>query len=126
MLLMGALLVVVILVGAAFDAHSDSGPANAPLSYIADPQVYHLLKENDQFRVILAKRPPGHKDAWHSHSALALYNLTDCEGHLFTPDGKVINVKGKAGTVVLNPATPSHAADNTGSSECDQLIVERK
>jgi hypothetical protein len=125
-MLLAAMLAGSFVAGVAFKAYSDAGPASAPLSYIADPQTYHLLKENDQFRVIMAKRPPGHKDAWHSHSALALYSLTDCQGHLFSADGKVIDVKSKAGTVILNPATPSHTADNTGTTECDQLIVERK
>ena len=120
------MLVAGLVAGHAIDAFSQSGPPSAPLSYIADPQVYTLLKENDQFRVIMAKRPAGHKDNWHSHSTLALYNLTDCEGHLFTPDGKVIETHAKAGDVIFNPATPSHTADNSGKAECDQLIVERK
>src|SRR5574340_1127405 len=50
---------------------------DAPLSYKASPDVYKLLAENDQFRVILQTSKPGQRDQWHSHSALAGYRLTD-------------------------------------------------
>ena len=45
--LFGAMLAGSFVAGVAFKAYSDAGPASAPLSYIADPQTYHLLKEND-------------------------------------------------------------------------------
>jgi len=47
---------------------------------------------------------------------------------LHLPDGKTVggDTVAKAGTVNFNPPTPSHSAENTGSAECRQLIVERK
>src|SRR4051794_40606952 len=35
---------------------------NAPLSYVANPGVYKVLAENDQFRVVLATWKPGQRD----------------------------------------------------------------
>jgi len=109
-------------------AFAQAAPPNAPLSYIAEPSVYKLTNENDQFRVIAVTRPAGHRDAWHSHSPGVVYMLTDCQTRLIAPDGKTTggDTIAKAGSVVLNPAIPSHASQNTGPSECRQLIVERK
>jgi hypothetical protein len=98
---------------------------DAPPSYVADP-VYTLLSENDQFRVIMAKRPVGHRDAWHSHLPQASYNLTECPSRAYLPDGTAQDFALKAGAVQLVPAIPSHALENIGTAECDQLIVERK
>ena len=109
-------------------AFAQAGPQTAPLSYVAEPSTYKLLSENDQFRVIDVHRPAGHRDAWHSHSPAVVYGLTDCQTRLHFPDGKTAggDAPTKAGTVIFNPAVASHAAENTGTAECHQLIIERK
>jgi hypothetical protein len=58
---------------------------DAPLWYIASPKVYKLLAVNDQFRVILQTKKPGERDAWHSHSTLAGYRLSDCTHEPIVP-----------------------------------------
>ena len=40
---------------------------DAPPSYIAFPDVYKLVQENEHFRVIEATWQPGQKDVMHSH-----------------------------------------------------------
>jgi hypothetical protein len=99
---------------------------NAPPSYVADPAVYKVIDENDQFLVISAKRPVGHRDAWHSHLALTWYNLTDCPSRVYTPDGKTVEFIAKANSHGLMSAVPSHALENIGTAECGQIIVEHK
>jgi mannose-6-phosphate isomerase-like protein (cupin superfamily) len=100
---------------------------DAPLSYKAAPDVYKLLFENDQFRVILQTSKPGKRDALHSHSALVTYRLSDCTGRLHYPDGKSTEpVPRKRGSVTFLPAQPSHSFENTGKTACEGLIVERK
>jgi hypothetical protein len=123
LLALGLDLLVAGFTGGAF---AQAPPQKAPPAYVADPAVYKLLGENDQFLVIMAKRPAGHRDAWHSHLPNAVYNLTDCDSRIYTPDGKILEAKRKAGVVFLQPAVPSHAVENIGTAECDQLIVERK
>jgi hypothetical protein len=108
---------------------AQQGPENAPLSYVADPKVYHLISENDQFRVVEVTRPAGFRDAWHSHGkATVVYNLTECQTRLHLPDGKSTGgtAAAKAGSVVYNGPIPSHSAENVGSAECRQLLVELK
>ena len=100
---------------------------NAPPSYVAAPDVYKLLGENDQFRVILSTWKPGQRDAWHSHLGPAtVYRLADCKWRIHTPDGKVQERSGKRGEVSFNAIIPSHSFENVGTTECTSLIVERK
>ncbi len=100
---------------------------NPPPSYIAASDVYKLLAENDQFRVIQATWKPGQRDAWHSHAgALASYLLTDCKSRVHTPDGKYQERSRKAGEANFSPIIASHAIENVGTTECRLVIVERK
>ena len=99
----------------------------APLSYIASPDVYKLVAENSQFRVIIATWKAGQSDMQHSHSQSAVYRLTDCRAQVVGPSGKVLGESEvKAGSVVLQDAIPSHSFKNTGTTDCQVLIVERK
>lgn len=98
-----------------------------PPSYKASPDVYKLIAENEQFRVIQATWKPGQRDAWHSHAgALVAYRLSDCKSRIHTPDGKYQDRNGKAGEVTFNPVIASHSFENVGTTECKSLLVERK
>ncbi len=97
-----------------------------PLSHKASPDVYKLLAENDQFRIILQTSKPGQRDQWHSHSALAGYRLTDCTSRLHTPDGKYTDSVRKRGETFLLPTVKSHSFENRGKTNCEAVIVERK
>ena len=100
---------------------------NAAPSYIAAPDVYKLLSENDQFRVILATWKPGQRDAWHSHAGPSVvYRLTDCSNRAYTPGGQVGGRSGKRGDVAFNAIIPSHSLENVGTADCQVVIVERK
>jgi len=96
-------------------------------SYKAAPDVYQLISENDQFRVIMATWKPGQRDVWHSHAgAAASYRLTDCKATAYTPDGKTQSREAKRGEVLYNPVIASHSVENTGTADCQVLIIERK
>ncbi|MCC7487514.1 MAG: cupin domain-containing protein [Burkholderiales bacterium] len=124
----GRLLSIVasLVAAAGITTPSAAFAADAPLSYKASPQVYKLLGENDQFRVILQTSKPGQRDDWHSHSALATYRLADCTSRLHLPDGKYRDSSRKSGEVAFLPAVSSHSFENTGKTDCVALIVERK
>ena len=116
------------LASSACGVAAQQGPVNAPLSFLADPKVYHLVSENDQFRVVEVTRPAGYRDAWHSHGkATVTYNVTDCQTRLHEPDGKSTGgAMVKPGTVAFLGPIPSHSAENVGSSECRQILFELK
>jgi hypothetical protein len=99
---------------------------DVPLSFHANPDVYKVLAENDEMRVVLATWKPGQKDKSHSHPMAAVYTLKDCQARIVTPDGKVKEVSNTAGTARVNPEVKSHTFENTGKTECQQVLVERK
>lgn len=100
---------------------------NAPSSHVANPGVYKVLQENDQFRVVLATWKPGQRDEFHSHPANATYTLTPCHARLYGPDNKVLGeAQRPAGFAALQPPIASHSFENIGTNECQILIVERK
>jgi hypothetical protein len=99
----------------------------SPPSFQGDPDVYKVIFENDQFRVILAMRKKGVHDKPHGHPLPSIvYFVTDCTTKQYTPDGKSTESTGKAGTAREAPVVASHSAENTGPNDCQQLFVERK
>lgn len=96
-------------------------------SYKADPDVYKVIFEDANFRVIEVNRKKGVKDKPHGHPVPGvIYNVTECKSKLYNPDGKVIDNDGKAGTANATPVIASHQAENVGAADCKQLIVEKK
>lgn len=95
----------------------------------ASPNIYRILAENDQFRVIEAIWQPGQEDNFHSHPAdrVSLYQ-TDCSLQLTNPDGTSRVGKPKAGTAKARTGMPvkSHRVKNLGDQVCIIRIVELK
>jgi hypothetical protein len=111
-----------VLVGMAMTANA----GDVPLSFQANPDVYKVLAENDEMRVVLATWPAGHKDKSHSHPMAAVYTIKECHARITTSDGAVKEVNNKAGGARVNPPVKSHTFENIGKTECQQLLVERK
>ena len=100
---------------------------NAPPTYQADPGVYKIIFEDQNFRVIAATWKAGATDKPHSHPVPSVvYSVTDCAFKLTSADGKTINLNPKAGTVTAVPITASHTATNVGPTDCQSVFVERK
>jgi hypothetical protein len=100
---------------------------NAPPTYQGDPDVYKVIFEDQNFRVIASTRKKGVHDKVHGHPvASVVYSLTDCATKLYSSDGKTSEVTSKAGTANAVPVIPSHSAENTGPVVCQQIFVERK
>jgi mannose-6-phosphate isomerase-like protein (cupin superfamily) len=107
--------------------HSVWAQAAAPRSFLASPEIYKVIAENEQYRVIAATWKPGQRDNWHSHGAPAAgYNVTDCTVRLHSPDGKSTDIKSKAGDARVGAQVPSHSLENTGSAECKLILFEPK
>lgn len=101
--------------------------ADAPPSYQADPSVYKVIFEDQNFRVIKGTWKPGVHDKVHSHPLAAVtYYLTNCDIRVYTPSGKSRDFHAKAGFAHAAPIVSSHSAENIGPAECDALFVERK
>ena len=100
---------------------------SAPPTYQADPSVYKIIFEDQNFRVISGTWAPGATDKPHSHPVPSIaYALTDCTLQLTSADGKTVTLTPKAGSANAAPVTASHTAHNMGPSECRTVFVERK
>lgn len=110
-----------------FMASSVAIAQNAPPSYQGDPDVYKVIFEDQNFRVISAIHKKGIHDKVHGHPLpFIVYNVTDCTTKIYESDGKTREVIGKAGTARANPVIASHSAENTGPADCQQIHIERK
>ena len=101
---------------------------NAPPSYQGDPDVYKLIFEDQNFRVIASTRKKGVHDKVHGHPvASVVYYVTDCTTRTYGPDGKPgADSTAKAGTARPVAVIASHSAENTGAVDCQTIFVERK
>jgi hypothetical protein len=100
---------------------------DAPPSYQADPSVYKVIFEDQNFRVIAATWTKGAADKPHSHPLpFVVYALDDCTVRVHNPDGTTRELKNKAGGASAGPITVSHTAENIGDSQCRAILVERK
>jgi len=100
---------------------------SAPPSYQADPDVYKVIFEDQNFRVIAATWKKGVHDKPHSHLVPSVaYFLTDCMSRIYEPDGKTRESNTKAGAAHAVPITQSHSAENIGPADCSVVFVERK
>jgi hypothetical protein len=95
-------------------------------TYKADPDVYKIIFEDANIRIIEAVRKAGVTDKLHGHPvASVVYNVTDCKTKL-TADGKSRETDVKAGSVTSLPVIPAHTGENTGTTDCKQLFIEKK
>jgi hypothetical protein len=114
---------------ASFVMAQDKGKAAkaAPPSYQADPDVYKVIFEDQNFRVIELLRKKGVRDKPHGHSLpFVSYTLNDCTQKFYAADGKVTERSSKAGTVRATPVIASHSVETTGTTDCHSILVERK
>jgi hypothetical protein len=99
----------------------------APPTYQADPSVYKVIFEDENFRVIEGTWKKGEHDKAHSHPVPSVsYALNDCIIRVYAADGKTTDVTNKAGTARAVPITPSHSAENISPGDCQVVFVERK
>jgi hypothetical protein len=97
----------------------------APPTFQGDPDVYKVIFEDQNFRVIAATWKKGSADKPHSHP-VPFNALDDCTIRAHNPDGSTRDINSKAGTAFAGPVTASHTAENTGPADCHALFVERK
>ena len=99
----------------------------APPSFQADPNVYKVIFEDENFRIITATWDKGVHDKAHSHTVPSVvFFFDDCAARLHASDGKATDATFQAGTARTVPLTQSHSVENIGPDQCRALVVERK
>ena len=90
---------------------------SAPPTFRGDPDVYKVIFEDQNFRVIDVNRKKGVTDKPHGHPVPGIiYNITDCSTRLRDAGGQTRDNVGKAGTASATPIVASHTAENTGAA----------
>ena len=110
-------------------ASSAAMAQNAPPSYQGDPDVYKVIFEDQNFRVIDSIRKKGVHDKLHSHPVPSIvYYVTECTSVVYGPDGKPTGSPSvvKADTARVVPINPAHSVENVGPADCHAIFVERK
>jgi len=111
----------------AFAASETAVAQVSPPSWTASPDVYKVVVENGQFRVVEGTWIPGQRDQFHSHPNGGLvYFVTDCLLRLHSPDGRTENVHQSAGSGSWQPAFDSHWVENVGKETCKEVLFEPK
>jgi beta-alanine degradation protein BauB len=89
------------------------------------PQLYTVLLENDQVRVLEYRLKPGEKEPMHTHTSGVLYIFGDAKMRTTYPDGRTEESSGGAGEAHWrNPVT--HALENIGTTEAHALAIDIK
>jgi hypothetical protein len=102
-----------------------SGRATAQDPVQVSPEIYKVILENDQVRLIEYQAKPGQIDRMHSLPQRLAYSLTPAKLKVVAPDGSITNVEAKEGEAYwLGPVT--HSIQNIGTTEAKMLIVEIK
>ncbi len=118
---------VAIALAAALCGSATLTPALAqplPRSYVASPDIYKVLAQDERFKVIAVTWRPGQKDVQHSHPANGVYYLTDCSIRIHAPDGSFRDAQPKAGYAVVQPPIPGHVLENVGTADCRLIMFE--
>jgi quercetin dioxygenase-like cupin family protein len=115
-----------LFVVAAFAASEAALAQVSPLSWTASPDVYKVVAESLQFRVIEGTWKPGQRDQSHSHAAGGFfYYVTGCSLRFHNPGG-TNEANQPAGTAGAQPAYDSHWIENIGTETCKIVVFEPK
>ena len=89
------------------------------------PDVYKVLLENDNVRVIEYRIKQGAKSEMHSHPHSVAICLNDQRAKFTFPNGKSEDADLKRGQAVWLDAL-SHSVENTGTEDASGVLVELK
>jgi beta-alanine degradation protein BauB len=89
------------------------------------PQLYKVLIDNDQVRVLEYRLKPGEKEPMHSHPAGVVYVLSGATLKFSYPGGRTEEKAAATGeTIWRDPVT--HAVENIGKTEAHALAIDLK
>jgi hypothetical protein len=100
--------------------------APEPRSFVASPDIYKAVAQNDPYLVIEVTWKPGQRDLFHAHPVAGVYRLTDCELRAYpTPDGFQL-ASPRMGSSSVNRAIDSHSLESIGKYDCQMLMFDPK
>jgi len=91
-----------------------------------DPKHYRVGMENDRVRVVRISYRGREKSVMHQHPPGIAVFLTDCHAKLTYPDGKVEDIKAKAGEYLWFGDVWEHLPENLSDKNLEVIYVELK
>jgi beta-alanine degradation protein BauB len=90
------------------------------------PQLYKVLLENDQVRVLEYRLKPGEKEPMHTHTVGLVYIFGDAKMRTTYPDGRSDETSGGGGGEAHWRVPVTHALQNIGNTEAHALAIDVK
>lgn len=115
----GAMLALLAFAGTAW-------AQGAPRSFVASPDVYKVVAQDQTYLVIEATWVPGQRDKPHSHPHHARYFPGNCSLRASLPDGTTSDFYPPAGAAIVRGSIESVTVENIGSSACRIIFFEPK
>lgn len=112
----------VTLLGATGVALAESSPP----SFIASPEIFKVISENERYRIIEATLNPGQSSELYGAPMRGVYHVTDCALLRHQPDIKPRESFDAAGRATVKDAISSQSTENVGKSICKFVIFESK
>lgn len=98
---------------------------SVPAAYVASPDVYQVLLENDEVLVLKMVLQPGQSDNWHKHNTETVYFEQGGHAQIKTAEDKVVTLDIPDGFVMWHEQW-QHQVTNTGKTPITAIIVEKK
>ncbi len=100
---------------------------DVPRSFVASPEIYKVLAENGQYRLIEGVWQPGQRSQFHMQPVAGFYYVTECTQLFKRPDGWVEGgFVRPAGSGRIQSAMPVWSVENVGKSACRVIMFEPK
>lgn len=87
------------------------------------PQLYKLVKDTMNIRVLMGTYKPGAQSAMHAHPDNAIYIVEGGTSEMTSKGGTKQQMQMATGMIAISPAG-GHTVKNVGKSETKVLIVE--
>ena len=88
------------------------------------PEIYEVLLENDDVKVMLVSFMPGQGDKMHDHNPMTFHVLEGGKARVTLPDGSVNERDIPSGFTGYNPEGQRHQVTNIGDNQVRILLVE--
>lgn len=101
-------------------------PVLAQDAAVASPNIYKVLSENDQVRILQGTYPPGETENWHGHPPYFIYAVDSGSIKVESENGESKVFELKSGMSTKSPHVGKHRGTNVGNAPLRLLIIEFK
>tara|TARA_Y100000590_G_scaffold439052_1_gene562578 strand:- start:145 stop:852 length:708 start_codon:yes stop_codon:yes gene_type:complete len=90
------------------------------------PDVYKVLLENEDIKILEVTFKPGQSDNMHEHYPATIYIVEGGKVQVTLPNGSVNEIKSSTGFIGHNPNKARHQVKNIGDNTMKIILFERK